>query len=84
MRTHYHIDELASKVTLLENGFSRKFRGLKHILLFCLAQHATETFRPPFLLKLAGCHAEATSNWIISRGGTFQLDSWAISATRFF
>lgn len=47
VRTRSHVDELASKVTLLENGFLKKFRGLKHILLFCLAQHATETFTPP-------------------------------------
>lgn len=63
-RTCNHIHELVSKVTLLKNRFLRKFRGLKHISLFCLAEHAMETFTPPFLLKLTESHAEATLKWI--------------------
>lgn len=64
MRIRNHIHELASKVSLLENRFLRKFRGLKHISLFCLAEHTMETFTLPFLLKLTGSHAEATLKWI--------------------
>lgn len=68
IRSHNHGGELASKVTLLRNELLRKSRGLKRILLFCQAQHAMETFTSPFLLKLAGRHVRATSNWDVLQG----------------